>query len=79
MDTPITTLLLGELRAEMARQRVTQSMLAEVTDIPPSGLSRRLAGRSPITLGEADAIARALGTDLLTLMQRTRPQVDVPA
>lgn len=47
-------------------------MLAEATDISISGLSRRLDGQTPITLGEADALARALGCDLLTLMQRVR-------
>lgn len=72
MDTPTTALLLGELRAERARQRVTLAMLAEATDISVSGLSRRLDGQTPITLGEADALARALGCDLLTLMQRVR-------
>lgn len=71
MDTPLTDRLLAELRGEMARQRITQAMLAEATDMTTSGVSRRLSGRSPITLTEADQIARALGTDLLVLMQRT--------
>lgn len=79
MDTPITSRLLDEVRAEMARQRVTQAMLAEATDIPASSLSRRLSGRKPITLGEADQIARALGTDLLVLIERASPREQVPA
>ena len=72
MDTPTTNRLLGEVRAEMARQRVTLGMLAEATDISVSGLSRRLAGKNPIRLGEVEAIARALGTDLITLLERVR-------
>lgn len=71
MEAPITRRLLDEVRGEMARQRVTQAMLSQATDIPPSGLSRRLSGRSPLTLSEAETIARALDTDLLTLLQRS--------
>ena len=72
MDTPTTNRLLGEVRAEMARQRVTLGMLAEATDISVSGLSRRLSGQTPITLAESVAVAEALHTDLLTLLERSR-------
>lgn len=74
-ETPITDRLLAEMRGEMARQRITQTMLAQATDMTTSGLSRRLTGRSPITLTEADRIARALGIDLLVLLQRSAPEV----
>lgn len=79
MHTPITSRLLDEVRAEMARQRVTQAMLAAATDIPASSLSRRLSGQKPITLGEADQIARALGVDLLVLIERAAPREQVSA
>lgn len=62
--------LLGEIRAEMARQRVTISDLAPRLDMSPTVLGRRLAGRSALSITEAEQIADALGFTLLTLIDR---------
>lgn len=48
-------------RAEMARHGVSQTELAAALGIKQQSISRRLAGKTPITVDEAFAIANALG------------------
>ena len=52
------------LRAEMARQKVTLAMLAEVCGVTVSTMSQKNCGKSPFTFDEACAIKKALHTDL---------------
>jgi len=56
-----------EIRAEMARQRISQRVLAERLDWTQTYLWRRLAGRTPITLDDIELIAAALGSSVLQL------------
>ncbi|WP_165605265.1 helix-turn-helix domain-containing protein, partial [Mycolicibacterium canariasense] len=57
-----------EVRAYMARRRLSQMALADRTGISSSTLSRRLLGESDVTVGELYRIAQVLGTDLVTLL-----------
>lgn len=50
-----------EIRAELARQRVTQTDLAERIGMPITPLRRRLSGETEISVNELAAIAQALG------------------
>lgn len=51
----------AEVRAEMARQQVTASTLAEGANIATATLSRRLNGVQPFDVDELAAIAACLG------------------
>jgi len=51
----------AEIRAELARQDITQDDLAHRVGMSPSALSRRLAGLQPFELQELEGIAAALG------------------
>lgn len=48
------------LRAEMARRKVTNAMLADALGVTPETLLRKLCGKSKIDLDEALSIKRYL-------------------
>lgn len=52
------------LRAEMARKRVTGNDLAEVLNIRPATFSEKMNGKSGFTFAEAQIIKAYLGTSL---------------
>lgn len=60
----------GEVRAEMARQRITVERLATATKIPPSRLHRRFSGRVAFDTDELAAIAAYLGVQASELVAR---------
>ncbi len=51
----------GEVRAEMARQRVTQRQLAADADWDERYLSRRLRSEVPFSVDDIDVISQLLG------------------
>lgn len=65
----------GEIRAEVARQRLTWRTLAQTTDITPSTLSRRMADPASLSLGELVAICSALGITPSVLLARAESSV----
>ena len=54
----------NNLRAEMARNRVTGNDLAEVLKIRPATFSEKMTGKSGFTFAEAQMIKSYLGTSL---------------
>ena len=50
----------AEIRAELARQNITRSQLAQRIGLDDQALYRRLQGRKPISLEDVQAIAEAL-------------------
>lgn len=71
MSTEQTTSLLGEVRAEMARQGVTVSKIASTTDIgSQSTTSRKIAGKTPMTIGDFLDICDALAISPTVLTAR---------
>ena len=70
MDTPIALRMAGELRAEMARQRMSGRRLAQSVDMYPSLLSRRLASPENFTVDELEQVCAALGLTLRELVDR---------
>lgn len=58
----------GEVRAHMARKRITAATLSESTDIPPATLSRKLNALSSFTVDELLRVARALDVDPAALL-----------
>lgn len=57
----------AEIRAVMARQRVSGAKLAEAAGMSQGYLSKRLRDQAPFTLNDVEAISKALGEDLLRL------------
>ncbi len=62
--------LAAEIRAEMARQMITQSELARRLGVIDMWLSRRLRGQQPLNVDELERIAEQLGISELEFMAR---------
>lgn len=62
-DSALREVAAGNVRAEMARRRITQEMLAPILGISQPALSRRLRGQLPFDLDELEALARFLDVD----------------
>jgi transcriptional regulator with XRE-family HTH domain len=60
----INDFIVKEVRAEMARQGVTQGLLAETLGITQNSISRRLTGKVDLTFGEVEKIATALSVSI---------------
>lgn len=58
----------GEIRAEMARQRLSQMDLAQRLGISQAKLSRALNGKVPLTLDFIQSVADALGVPFGALL-----------
>jgi len=56
------------VRAEMARGKRTQAILAHEVGMKQQALSRRLSGRTPFNVDELGRIASALGTSMADLV-----------
>lgn len=59
----------AEIRAELARQRISQVKIAALLDISQVGISRRLRGEVPLDVNELAKIADYLGMDIATLVK----------
>lgn len=57
-----------EIRVEMARQRLNQVELAARMHVAQPWISRRLGGKTPITLGDLEQIAEGLGVPVADLL-----------
>lgn len=57
----LTQRVATEVRAEVARQNVTQYDLAEVLGVAQPSISRRLAGKHPFDTDELDKLAAYFG------------------
>lgn len=58
----------AEIRAEMARRKVSQVKIAALLDISQVGVSRRLRGETPLDVNELVKIADYLGVPITHLM-----------
>jgi transcriptional regulator with XRE-family HTH domain len=58
----------GEVRAAMARRRISQTALAEALGMSQAAISRRLTGTIPFDVAELSAIATILGVPLSALL-----------
>jgi transcriptional regulator with XRE-family HTH domain len=56
----VSTLVARELRADLARRRLTSAEIARRADLDPSSVARIVRGRSAITLDTYAAIVAAL-------------------
>lgn len=54
------------VRVEMARRRVTQTKLADLTGLTQAYISRRMTGETPFDVDDLDKVAVALGVPVAT-------------
>ncbi|WP_143054034.1 helix-turn-helix domain-containing protein [Arthrobacter sp. yr096] len=58
---PLARAFAAELRAALARQRITAKDLARLVDLTPAYVNKRLRDEAPFTLNDVEVIIRALG------------------
>lgn len=68
MGEALTKRVAAEVRAEMARQQMSQEKLAALTGLSQSRISRRLVGDRPFDITELAAVATALGVPVTQFM-----------
>lgn len=69
MPAPLSDLVAGQVRAEMARARVSAVQLGAKIGKPARYISRRLTGDVPFDTEDLALISEALGVDVLDLMR----------
>jgi transcriptional regulator with XRE-family HTH domain len=69
----------ANVRAEMARRRISQKTLGEHLGLGQVSISARLAGRTPFDVNELVSIAAFLGVTVDVLMAEHPLAEDVPA
>lgn len=70
MNTPntFTGTVGANIRAELARRGLSQRTLTGVLNISPTGVSKRLAGKTPLDVDELNKIAEYLGIPITALI-----------
>lgn len=76
--TDLVDTVAGEVRAHMARRRVTQVQLAEMLGIKQVSVSERLRGKTPFRLDELGIIADAFGIHPAALLGGNSPSPSGP-
>lgn len=62
-ETTLASAVAGEVRAEMARQRLTAVQVADAAGMTKGYLHRRLTEQSPFTLADLERLAAVLHVD----------------
>ena len=65
----------GNVRAEMARVRVSQTQVGRALGITQQAVSRRLKGEVDFTVTELATVAELLGVETATLLPASRSAV----
>lgn len=60
---------MDNIRAEMARRRVSQRHMAEQLGISQAAFSYRMSGKTPLDINELDTIAKTLGVPVESLVK----------
>ena len=68
MNENLTVTVATEVRAEMARQRVTQQQIADVLGISQPQVSMRLRAEIPFGVDELGMVADALGVPVTNFL-----------
>lgn len=68
MSTTPTEVTGANVRAEMARRKVSQTTIAKHLDRSQTAISHRLSGRVPFDINELTAIAQLLDVPLAALL-----------
>jgi len=73
--TSLSERVAEEIRAQMARKRITGAALAKTLKVSPAWISYRLSGKQPIDLNDLEAIAEALGVAVAELFPSDISQI----
>lgn len=73
MSTEVDQNVASEIRAQLARHRVSQRTLAERLGVNYMWLARRASGEVPATVGDLHLIADALGIEPDVFLQAGSP------
>ncbi|GEA79964.1 helix-turn-helix domain-containing protein [Cellulomonas uda] len=68
---PATAIVTGNVRAEMARKRISQALVADRLRLTQQAVSNRLNGRVPFDVDEIVAVAELLEVDPAALLHRS--------
>lgn len=68
MSQSPTTFVSANVRAEMARRRITQQQVAEALGLKQGSVSKRLNGRVPWDVNEVSTVADLLGVPVSALI-----------
>lgn len=60
---PLARAFAGEVRAALARRRITAKQLANSTGLSPTYVNKRLRDEAPFTLNDVEVICAKLGAD----------------
>lgn len=71
MQTRLTDLVAEEIRALLARRRMSGRELARQLGESPSWVNFRLTGHTPVGLNDLQRIAEALGVGVLDLLPQS--------
>lgn len=74
----LTDRVASEVRAQMARIRMTQTALAVVLGLPQSAVSNRLRGKVSFSVDELELVAGALGVHPASLLGGDGPSPTGP-
>jgi len=77
-ETELTMAVAAEVRAEMARQRVSQVALAERLGWIQQRLSRRMTGEVPFAVPELSAVADELGVPITKFLPEHAQRLAAP-
>lgn len=69
MASNLRSLVADEVRAQMARKRISQRELGELLDIPQGSISRILSGRRSFRVEEILLIAQKLDVPVTKLLE----------
>lgn len=67
----------ANVRAEMARRKISQQAMSKQVSLSQQGLSRRMTGRIAFSVDELDDIATVLNVPVANLIGTTRPAEDI--
>jgi transcriptional regulator with XRE-family HTH domain len=73
---PFAAAVSAEVRAEKARQRLTDKELAEAAGLSPSYLGKRLRDEAPLTLNDIQAICAALHVPLGQMLSSAASEIE---
>lgn len=74
----LTNQVAAEVRAHMARVRMSQVKLAEILGLPQTSVSKRLRGITPFRIDELGTVAAALGVHPAALLGGNPPSPNGP-
>lgn len=68
MNNTQTPRITGNLRAEMARRGITQQQVADVLGLSQASVSRKLLGKSRISIDQLYEITEHFGIDMASII-----------